>query len=68
MESVALVLYRFWLTDQVTGKRRLTSYRMSEADALERHGVDAVKDESSREDRYSVSGGASDIFRRSPST
>jgi hypothetical protein len=63
--SQALILYRVWLTDAVTGKRRLTSYRMTEADARERHGEDAVKDESSREERHHT-GSAAEVGNRRP--
>ena len=37
-----------------TGKRTRTSYRMTEKDASERQGENAVKDESSKEVRYLV--------------
>jgi hypothetical protein len=40
----------FWtVTDEVTRRRRQTRYRMTEQDALERHGDDAVKVEGSLE-------------------
>ncbi|NUZ07661.1 hypothetical protein [Piscinibacter koreensis] len=46
-----LILYRWWITDGVTGKRRLTRYRMTEADALARH-PGAEPDLASREERH----------------
>jgi hypothetical protein len=42
----------FWtITDPVTKRRRPTRYRMTEAEARERHGDDAVKVEGSLEVR-----------------
>ena len=56
----AIELWRWHVTDEITGKRRLTRYLMSEADALARHGADAVRDEGSKEVRTRI-GGAGDI-------
>jgi hypothetical protein len=42
--------FRWWITDEVTGKRRKTSYRMDRAPSLERY-PDAEPDPSSREVR-----------------
>jgi hypothetical protein len=43
--------FRWWITDERTGKRRRTTYRMTEAEAQERFGDDAQPDPSSREVR-----------------
>lgn len=44
METPAEVrLWRFEVTDQLTGKRRETRYRLTEAEALERYGPTATK-------------------------
>ena len=54
----------FWtITNQVTGRRRQTSWRLTEDDARERHGVDAVKVESSLELRQRHRGHTSDFMR-----
>ncbi len=58
-----IILWRWWLTDERTGERKLTSYRMTEADARERHGDDAVKEGSTREERYPA-GGACDSGKK----
>ena len=42
--------FRWWTTDEVTGKRRLTSYRMDRKTALERY-PDAEPHEGTREVR-----------------
>ena len=43
--------FRFWIVDERTGKRRLTSFMMTRADAAERHPGGAEPDPSSREVR-----------------
>jgi hypothetical protein len=35
-ENAPLALYRFWITDERTGKSRLTRFHLTEADARER--------------------------------
>jgi hypothetical protein len=50
---------KFWLrtiTDELTGKRRQTRYRMTEDEARRRHGADAVKVERSLEVREATGG------------
>ena len=64
MES-PILLWRWLLTDEVSGKRRKTRYLMSEADARARHGDDAVKDGTGREERYPSGGAAGTMFRPS---
>ncbi|NUZ07673.1 hypothetical protein [Piscinibacter koreensis] len=58
-----LILYRWWITDEITGKRRLTSFRMSEVDARSRY-PDAEPDPASREERYGTAEGASAVNSR----
>ena len=43
--------FRWWITDERTGKRRLTRYAMTRADAAERFGDDVEPDPHSREVR-----------------
>lgn len=43
-----VAFYRWRIVDRVTGKLRLTRYRMTEADAMQRH-PGAIKDEGSVE-------------------
>lgn len=45
-----LELWRWWITDERSGKRRLTKWYMTEADALERY-PDAERDLRSHEVR-----------------
>lgn len=47
-----LILWRWWITDERTGERRLTKYPMTEQDALERF-ADAERESSSKEERHS---------------
>jgi hypothetical protein len=56
-----LVVWRWSITDERTGKRRLTKWHMTEQDALERY-PDAVREQSSREERHSP--GSADPSRR----
>ena len=58
-------LYFFFILDEITGKPRKTSYRMTEADAKERFGIDAVRDDSpgSKEVRQPI-GSAGQIGNR----
>ncbi len=42
--------YRWWITDRITGRPRLTSWLMPEEDALARY-PGAIKDPASREVR-----------------
>jgi hypothetical protein len=51
-EAGPLVVHRYWITDERTGKRRLTSWRMTADDALERYGEDATLEPSTREERH----------------
>ena len=54
----------FWMiTDGLTSHRRQTTWRMTEADAWERHGADAVKVEDSLEVRRCGLGQTSDFVR-----
>lgn len=43
-------LWRWWITDERSGKRRLTKFHMTEKDALERY-PDAERDPASHEVR-----------------
>jgi uncharacterized protein (DUF1330 family) len=55
----------FWIvTDEVTKRRRQTRYRMTQSDALERFGADAVKIDGSLEVRIRSSTHTSDFLRR----
>lgn len=55
----------FWIiTDEVTKRRRQTRYRMTQADALERFGADAVKVEASLEIRAAHGGHTGDFLKR----
>lgn len=42
--------FRWWITDEITGKRRLTKWHMTEPDALERY-PDAERAPHTREER-----------------
>ena len=44
--------FKFWITDERTGKRRLTTYKMTRAEAAERY-ADAEPDLQTREVRTS---------------
>ena len=55
-----LILYRWWITDDITGKRRRTSYLMTEADAKARH-PSAEPDPATREERRGSADGASAV-------
>jgi len=63
--SEPLKLWLWTITDEITKKRRQTRYRMTEAEARERFGDDAVKVEHSLEVRE-VGGGHTSDFQRSP--
>jgi len=55
----------FWIvTDDVTKRRRQTRYRMTQSDALERFGTDAVKIDGTLEVRVRTRGHTSDFLRR----
>jgi len=55
----------FWIvTDDVTKRRRQTRYRMTQSDALERFGADAVKIDGTLEVRVRTCGHTSDFLRR----
>lgn len=55
----------FWtVTDEVTRRRRQTRYRMTEKDAAERFGTDAVKVEGSLEVRRFTGGTHTSDFLR----
>ena len=43
--------FKFWITDERTGKRRLTTYKMTRAEAAERY-ADAEPDLKTREVRH----------------
>jgi hypothetical protein len=49
-DSAPLVLYRWWITDERTGKRRRTTYKLTREQAA-RQWTDAEPDLSSREVR-----------------
>jgi hypothetical protein len=51
-----LHLWLWTVTDEVTGKRRQTRYRMTEEEARQRFGDDAVKVERSLEVRKAIGG------------
>jgi hypothetical protein len=50
--SEPLKLWLWTITDEITKKRRQTRYRMTEAEARDRFGDDAVKVEGSLEVRH----------------
>jgi hypothetical protein len=52
-----LIQWRWWITDERTGKRRLTRWHMSEKDALEWY-PDAEREPSTRVERYSAGSAA----------
>ena len=55
----------FWIvTDEVTKRRRQTRYRMTQADARERFGSDAVRIDGSLEVRVRKGSHTSDFLRR----
>ena len=55
----------FWIvTDELTKRRRKSTYRMTEADAAERFGVDAEKIEDSLEIRRLGFGHTSDFLKK----
>ena len=55
----------FWIvTDEVTKRRRQTRYRMTQTDALERFGTDAVKIDASLEIRARRGGHTGDFLKR----
>ena len=55
----------FWtITNRVTGRRMRTTWRMTEDDARERHGADAVKVEGSLEVRQRGGLGHTSDFMR----
>ena len=55
----------FWIvTDEVTKRRRQTRYRMTQSDALERFGADAVKIDGTLEVRVRTRAHTSDFLRR----
>lgn len=56
------VLWRWWIVDERTGKRRLTKWHMTEADALERH-PGAEREPASREERRSAGSAASIVTK-----
>lgn len=65
MEDAGEIRLWFWtITDEFTGRRRRTRYRMTEASALEGHGADAVKVEGTLEIRRPV-GCTSELLKRS---
>ena len=57
-----LVVWRWWIVDDRTGKRRLTKWHMTEKDALERHPA-AERDPSSREVRHNPGSAASIVTK-----
>ena len=58
-----LQLWFYTVTDEITKRRRQTRYRMTEQDALERFGADAVKVECSLEVRARNLSHTSDFLR-----
>ena len=65
MDSPIIELWFWVLTDEITKRRRQTRYRVTEQDAAERFGVDAVKVEGSIEIRRVTGAHTGDFFRRS---
>jgi hypothetical protein len=63
--STELHLWLWTITDEITGKRRQTRYRMTEEQARERFGDDAQKVEGSLEIR-SVQGQSTSGWLTSP--
>lgn len=63
MAGEPLKLWFWTITDELTKRRRQTTYRMTEAQALERFGTDAVKVEGSLEVRQHFRGHTSDFLR-----
>lgn len=51
MKDEPLVVWRWYIVDERTGKRRLTKWHMTEADALERY-PGAEREPNSREERH----------------
>ena len=64
MDEPPLELWFWIVTDGVTKRRRQTRYRMTQADALERFGADAVRIDGSLEVRVRKGGHTSDFLRR----
>jgi hypothetical protein len=64
MHEQPLQLWFWIITDEVTKRRRQTRYRMTQDDALERFGADAVKIESSLEIRARRGGHTGDFLKR----
>jgi len=48
---VEVVVWRWWIVDERTGKRRLTKWHITEADALGRYS-NAEREASAREERH----------------
>ena len=54
----------FWIvTDEITKRRRQTRYKMTEEDAQQRFGADAVKVEGTLDARRVTGGPTSDFLR-----
>ena len=64
MHEAPLELWFWIVTDEVTKRRRQTRYRMTQADASERFGADAVRIDGSLEVRARKGGHTSDFLRR----
>lgn len=64
MDEPTLELWFWIVTDEVTKRRRQTRYRMTQADARERFGADAVRIDGSLEVRFRKGGHTSDFLRR----
>ena len=64
MDGPPLELWFWIVTDEVTKRRRQTRYRMTQSDALERFGADAVKIDESLEVRAHRSTHTSDFLKR----
>ena len=46
-----LIVHRYWVTDERTGTRSLTESHMTEQQARDRYGEDAVPDPATRQER-----------------
>jgi hypothetical protein len=62
--STPTEFFRWWITDERTGKRRLTKFHMSAEDARDRYGDDAKPEPSTREERTPTCGSAAEILTK----
>ena len=64
--ELPMVLHRYRITDERTGKRRLRTWHMTAQVAAERYGADATPEASSWEERHSVWRGEQSPHTRPP--